>query len=410
MTDRLNFFEPWERLPAKHENQLTRAFLVVLRCCPIAQQAWLSLVDHELSLHSLPQATFDTQRGRILRGDGEPNTDEPIRGISVLCSADISDEDPGIILESDRGQVLDGIIRYGNELVVVLESKLDGPADDHQARNINLHGQPVVFGDPIRRVSWREVLANFGDLAQERRSLVSGAELTILNDFLVFVDTNFPRLGPFNTLERCGSEPYRVARRLKTIVSEVLHGDTENLPGTPKAVTSAYLIYEDQKVQLQMYPADTLQQARVVYRRPDLVRQMRMLESEGWSASPNFHFGFMAKGLCYTKTTIPITEYLSYWQANISDTMQVNRADWEEYWGRLEKAEIVEAADHKAFDRDFIQTERNSATPRPGLQCSFGWCLDEAERLDAKGQFVDAVKYRVNQLLMALGESVISPG
>jgi transposase-like protein len=57
-----------------------------------------------------------------------------------------------------------------------------------------------------------------------------------------------------------------------------------------------------------------------------------------------------------------------------------------------------------------VEQSHLPATPRPGLQCSFGWCLDEAERLDAKGQFVDAVKYRVNQLLMALGESVISPG
>jgi hypothetical protein len=39
------FFEPWERIPANHENQLTRALLVVLRYCPIAHQAWLSLVD-----------------------------------------------------------------------------------------------------------------------------------------------------------------------------------------------------------------------------------------------------------------------------------------------------------------------------------------------------------------------------
>ena len=44
MQDRLNFFEPWERA-ANHENQLTRALLVLLRYCPIAHQAWLSLVD-----------------------------------------------------------------------------------------------------------------------------------------------------------------------------------------------------------------------------------------------------------------------------------------------------------------------------------------------------------------------------
>src|ERR1700731_763746 len=133
------------------------------------------------------------------------------------------------MLESDRGQVLDGIIRYGDDIVVVLESKLDGPADHRQARNINLHGQPIVFDGPIRRISWRDVLATFTDLASEGRGLISGAERMILTDFLAFVDTNFPHLGPFNTLKRCETEPSRIGRRLHTILSEILGSDTATL-------------------------------------------------------------------------------------------------------------------------------------------------------------------------------------
>ena len=131
MQDRLNFFEPPE-WPATHENQLTRALLVVLRYCPIAHQAWLLLIDSvapsssdlklpKLTLHSLPRPEFDTQRAQILGGEHQPNTNEPIKGISVLCSADASDEASSAVVESDRGQVLDGIIRYGDDIVVVLE-------------------------------------------------------------------------------------------------------------------------------------------------------------------------------------------------------------------------------------------------------------------------------------------------
>jgi hypothetical protein len=36
--DALNFFEPYERLPARHENQLTRSLLVVLRMSPMAHE------------------------------------------------------------------------------------------------------------------------------------------------------------------------------------------------------------------------------------------------------------------------------------------------------------------------------------------------------------------------------------
>lgn len=155
MHDKLNFFEPWEALPPNHENQLTRALLVVLRCCPIAQQAWLALIDSKLLLqsllHSLPPPAFDTQRSTILRGEDQPATEEPIKCVSVLCSADVATAPPGVVLQSDRGQVFDGVIRYGDETVIVLELKLAGNVDDFQAANINLHGQPVVFDDPVTR-------------------------------------------------------------------------------------------------------------------------------------------------------------------------------------------------------------------------------------------------------------------
>ena len=196
MHDRLNFFEPWENLPPNHENQLTRALLVVLRCCPIAQQAWLSLIDSTLHLHSLPTPDFGTQRSTILRTENQPITHEPIKGISVLCSGDMGTNPPGVVLQSDRGQVLDGVVRYGDERVIVLESKLSGPADDWQAGNINLHGQPVEFRDPIRKISWHDVLATFTDIADEKRALIAGAERIVLTDFLDFVDRNFAYLGP----------------------------------------------------------------------------------------------------------------------------------------------------------------------------------------------------------------------
>jgi hypothetical protein len=410
MQDRLNFFEPWERLPAKHENQLTRALLVVLRCCPIAHQTWLSLVDRDLALRSLPRPTFDTQRGKILRNERQPTTDEPIKGISVLCAADASNGVQGAMLESDREQVLDGIIRYGNDIVIVLESKLDGPPDDHQARNINLHGQPIFFDDQIRRISWRDVLACFTDLVDEQRSLVSGAEREILNDFLDFIDRNFPQLGPFNTIGRCAGESSRVQRRLDEIISKVLdNADRQTLPGIHKSVKLARLIYESEHVTLRMWPADTLEQARLFYQRPDVVDRILKLQDEGWSVSPNFHFGFMAKGDCYTDTTLPLADYMRHWLERIGDTGKIKRGDWDQYWRGLVHDKIATTADRELFDSKIVPAGFASATPRPGLKCTFNWSLSETDRLDARAQLGNAVRDRINQLLEALREDKINP-
>jgi hypothetical protein len=153
-------------------------------------------------------------------------------------------------------------------------------------------------------------LASFTDLADEERRLVSGAEREILSDFLSFVDKNFPRLGPFNTLGRCAREPSRVRRRLHTILNEVLDTDGNTLPGTHTSVKLAVLEYENERrlIKLRMWPADTLEQARSFYARPGTIEQVLKLEDEGWRITPNFHFGFMATGYCWTATSMPVAQ------------------------------------------------------------------------------------------------------
>ena len=409
----LNFFEPYERLSPGHENQLTRALLVVLRYCPIAHQAWLSLIDPGSQLHKLPHPTFSTQCALIL---AKP-TDESIRGISVLCTADAPEVATGV-MESERVQVLDGIVRYDNDLVIVMESKLDGPVHDLQARYINLHEQPVHFDDNVCSISWRDILSAFEDLADEKRALTGGAERIILLDFLEFVDRNFQRLGPFNTLHSCAGEPSRIKRRLRAIIEEATGGeavgdDGITLPGRHRhhAVISAHISYawENKEVQLRMFPADTLEQARIFYKRPKAPERVLALESQGWSVSPNFHFGFMAKGLSWTKATASVAEYMRHWQRYIGETRQVDRADWPTFWDRLVSLGFAEKADRELFDRDFTHTKRNPATPRPGIRCSFVWPFEEAERLDTQKspQFGAAIKQRVNELLVAVGEPAV---
>ena len=188
----------------------------------------------------------------------------------------------------------------------MLESKLSGPADDWQAGNINLHGQPVEFDGPIRKISWHNVLATFTDIADEKRALIAGAERIILTDFLDFVDRNFAYWGPFNTLRRCEAEPSRCAGGSIWSQARCLGVMRQPFPGRHLAVALARLEYDEngRSVELKMWPADTLQQARIFYRKPEAIERIVMLTNDQWDVSPNFHFGFMAAGFCWTTTTL----------------------------------------------------------------------------------------------------------
>jgi hypothetical protein len=134
-----------------------------------------------------------------------------------------------------------------------------------------------------------------------------------------------------------------------------------------------------------------------------------MLQNDGWSVSPNFHFGFMAAGICWTTTTMPLTDYLCYWQANIRNTAQVDREHWDGYWQRLVETGIAKLTDREDFDRQFTNTSRQTASPRPGIGCTFVWPVEEAERLDdRRSQFKKSIKERINQLLESVSEEKLA--
>lgn len=408
--DTLNFFDPNKDIPAHHENQLTRAFLVVLRTSPWAHQAWLSFAAPGRKLYDLPRPSFDTQKWRMF--SSVPEATEPIQGISVLQSADVKEVE-GAIQTSDRGQVLDGIVRYGDELLIVIETKLDGPVATGQAQNLNLHGAHVRFDGGVQTVSWREILAAWSKLIET--DVVAIAERAVISDFLYFVDQYFPQLGPFATLAQCKSHGFLVNRRLKAILDTISGGPTtkEYLElHDCSTVSRACLEFdeESQSIQLRVYPADTLTQAKAFYTRPRAVSAVLSLRNRDWEVKPNFHFGFMASGCVWTTADAPLEEYVAYWREQIGSTVAINRNDWEALWSDLVQRRFARDEEKVTFDQYFTATNRNSATPRPGLRCFYSWKLSDAKRLDDRNLLVSAVAGQLNVVLQALGETRLESG
>lgn len=404
--DHVNFFVPFEKAPAWHENQLTRALLVVLRYSPMAHQSWLQLVDRSRSLSELSPAVFATQRAQVLSSLPDLPDDEAIPGISVWLAPD-AEEPTGPVRESDRAQVLDGIVTYGSDLVVVIENKINWGGVTHQPHQINLHGAPVVFKDAARPVRWQELVAVLTDLVE--RCLVAGAERLVIEDFLDLVEAHFPRIGPYTTLARCARQPFRIERRLDVILGEAVGHDEGRgprfraIPGA-RTMSLAHLAFTPpSSVELLLWPGDTLDQARLLYGSPEAVRAVVALQSKGWIIWPNFHWGHMAKGLAHTRTSISIGDYVEYWIQHIDATRQVKRDEWETCWRRLEQDGLVLPEGKIEFDRHFTRTQRATASPRPGLRCCYHWLLADAERLDSRGQLAKEVRDRIDQMLCSLG-------
>jgi hypothetical protein len=407
--DPLNFFSPYERLPAGHENQLTRALLLLLRMSPLAHVEWLRLVDPSLSLRALPAAEFATQR-RAVRAAG--GGEEPAGLVSVFLAPERPLAGGGDVVESDRGQVLDAIVDYG-ELVTVIENKVFEAAD-LQAREINLRGAGVRLADgqEIVVVVWRDLLEALTGLREG--GLVGGAEAAVLDDFLAYVEDHFPDLGPFRTLALCAGIPSRLERRLRQLLGDAAAGEAESSPSGPRVATpagavagrDAYLTATgDGEVQLALYPADTLGQAAKFFGRPAAVAGVLGLDAApGWTVKPNFHFGHMQRGFCWTTSEIALEDYLRLWEGRIATEASVPREQWDGYWAWLLAEGMARAEDRPEFDRNFTATARRTATPRPGLCLFRSWPLAEAEALDSRGELTAAVREALQEALRAVGE------
>jgi hypothetical protein len=132
--------------------------LLVLRLSPIAHASWLTRAAPGRHLHELTVAVFNTQRRAVRKESG---AEDQVPVISVFLAPNQPLGEDVIVKESDRHQVLDAVIEYGDALVMVIENKV-AEASDAQARELNITGAGVVIapGQERQVVTWPEVIGD----------------------------------------------------------------------------------------------------------------------------------------------------------------------------------------------------------------------------------------------------------
>ena len=222
---------------------------------------------------------------------------------------------------------------------------------------------------------WRDVLEAF--IALRERNLVAGAEALLSGRLPALHGGLLPRPWPVPYAAPCArqlvpadapaaSAPRRGGRSRR---DDRHYGPYVETPAGEAVGAKTYLRMTDdeEQVELAMYPADTLSQARAFFTDPAAVAGVaRLREQPGWHVGPNFHFGHMQRGFCWTTTERPVDEYLELWTNEIHDAGNVPREEWDEYWAWLEDERIATPEDRPEFDRHFTHTQRQTASPRPG--------------------------------------------
>ena len=203
----------------------------------------------------------------------------------------------------------------------------------------------------------------------------------------------------------------RLARVLEKAVGRPARTDTYGRPvATTDAANSvganAYLrVMSDRpEVELALYPADTLTQAKVFYREHNALAGVRHLHAQSsWRVTPNFHFGHFQRGYCWTCNERDLDEYVQFWVNRIEREAAVRREDWDRYWSWLEKERIACPTDRAEFDRYFVRSNRPVAVPRPGLALSRRWPLEEAQSAGREHDLGREVRQALDEALHTFG-------
>lgn len=390
--DRLNLFNPFESRPDQHEDRLTWAFLVALKYDPVLQNFLRERV--ESCIPAEPQeysavwesAHISTQTQWI---------EDANRIVSVLLT-DTAIHEKIKVEWSDRRAIYDGIIRYPDGLTLIVENKLShdqvwkeqlSPSRDSfrgQIAETTLHDSAICL-------EWSEILE--GVLKYSDSDLASFGSREIARDFLSFVEAKHPGLTPYRTFKLCGDRFEALERRTDSLLVNLASvtnlekqrsGDFGYLDRPGKIAERVYIWIPrsmPRKLRVNLYPADTVAQARDFFRNVDKEAFLSLNESDAWRVEPNLHFSFISRHLIWAKTELDTRDYLNFFSNNLTYG-QKKKDELLRLSNQWAREGVISSEDCDKIKDQFSKTERSTLNVVPGFSVYREWDLDTVIELE----------------------------
>jgi hypothetical protein len=343
--------------------------------------------------------------------------------VSVFLSPDVGlDLSSGEIQERDGEQRLDGVLRFGGELAVAIESKVVGLAATGQAGQLRMRGVEVNRSR-IVSLGWHELLEDWWALLE--RGMLAPAERVLMEDLFGFAEDHFPGLLPFTTLGRAGEHELRRQRRLVALLRaaaglEDVTGEMHSWAAATlmldralgtKSTQRVTLRYEPGHLLLQSYPAELKPQAEAFYKtdRAQRLLDLAAREHDRWRIQPNlqlaFRFATVPQRL-FTRTCLEADEYVRRWSGEDFSQVGAHHHDQvrSHLWPWLCEHGYASPDQDQQLEEFLDRLGHRDAHLRPGIQIERSWPWAQAVDLDEQGRLAQEVRAALTDLLTALNE------
>jgi hypothetical protein len=425
----LNVFEPYRELGRSHEDQLTRAAMIVLRLVPLAREALLQAIG-EPSQSRLPDCVVDMQATNLVDPSEESASGGEVerrRLVSVFLTPDTEPVDISPeITEIDRGQRFDGVLRFDPELVVVLESKVCrrwARRDGKRVAELNLGG--TRFAQRRTQVlRWHDLLEGWWRLVE--LGVLAPAERAIVGDVLAYAHQDFGQLLPYGTLRRVGSDAVRRKWRLRSLLTEATGIAPERvglvhirLDTALGAVTlqRAALEADGEWLTLHLWPGELKAQAEQLYAGGRAERLCELIGTDGdaWSVKPQPLLGFRnapVRTRVYLTCELDPGEYARRWQGPDWKRVGAHHRNHvrEQLWPWLLDRGYASPGDEERIEPFLRALGRRFAHLRPSMHVTRTWEWAQAERLDDEGLLAGEIHAALDRVLALLDEPPLASG
>jgi len=415
--NRLNIFNPYQSKTGEHEDQLTRAYLVLLK---LSGHAFFTFVEYCRSIHKTsgseePISIIDLleQGWEIETQKGNPEINTEYLLSILLTDSQIKTADSSI-QSSKRSARYDGIITFGSNLTMVIENKPRAgnvwfgqlnPTEQNRADDTKVYSNPSIL-------EWKEIIKQLNHL--KTVSTIAGYEKMMIDDFLDYVDENFPFLNPYDSFHQCKRNKELVIRRIENLLKAI--SSDENLVKCHHGQSLSYYIQtpyreiericlgsnaEGNEIGLALCFGDSQRQASAFYKSNPSVSH---LQNTKWIVRPNFHVAFMTSNLVRFESE-DSEHYLQFWKDNVEEIHQQKKEDVPKYLKWLVDEKVINMPKDavEKLKKMFYDAARQTLNICPGFELNYTFNISEAEELDKSDKLKFILAEKIKEGLKVVG-------
>jgi len=402
--NRLNCFNSYLNKPFNHEDQLTRAYLVLLSYSYHALNGFYELcrpvIEHDNSVHE-PLSFFD-----LMQEDWsiETQRSNPHIGTARLLSVLLTDKQlqsaqSTTVEADDRNARYDGILQFGDKLSIIVEVK---PRSENVWFNQlnpsreNLSNDTYIYENPVH-LEWKSIIQQLNKLLTF--PALTEIERKMINDFLDLVDQHFGHLNPYDNLALCKNNTELIQRRINQVLKElVLNEDLVRYHrGWGHYIDVSF---PDLKKVGCIF---TQGQAKAFYNKQ---LNLQILNDPNWSVNSNFHFSFQSTNMLYLYGS-EAEKYVNYWTQNQHILNQHPKEEIKGFVDDMLDAQIITNYPNIWEDLEDKILSKNYTVVNicPGLGLTYKLEAKDAERMDQQGQLISLIKDKITEGLSIANHS-----